>query len=584
MSLTKIVNNNPHLKKISDNTIFESRKDYFSLSLSKNILVGIKSIPYTILKRILSRDDYFEYVYNYLTFKSSDFKVGYIMDEKYTEFMHFSRAEIGKGLMILLEDNNSFLNEEEIKRAKKLIDCISFESFLKRFSGKIFSFKIDGYIYILSFSSFLKLINLSKEKFENLCKDKTVKFIDGIPKVYMIYAFAEFINNESILKDYLVSDDVRLKYEAIKSNQLIDLEAINKHLETKDKLFEKIHIDKDIEDAILTSMPVDFNDLEKAIYIYIKMCKIFTYNEEYFTKYFDEAIKRKHKDLSYVDSINLFNNEAVCFEFNIIYAAFLNRLGIKFKSNYMGYDDEVYGEGHVKMEFRCDKFLVKADAVSYMTKSDLTYAKVNQPLIGLICLNKNEETQKEFEDAVNKVYLHILSEENDYSKTNIIHIPFFEEIFNDFFKIFNELKDVSFEERINIMVRKANNMNLKGVDYFSYLIQLQKILFTPLERQENIEICMLANNLDNEFKKSEIIAIITINFNGFSNNENFNLYYILKSNGVLMPVLKEEIEGLFFVKKIEYIDEFLGRIPGVGFVSKETLTPELALNRFLQRI
>ena len=150
--------------------------------------------------------------------------------------------------------------------------------------------------------------------------------------------------------------------------------------------------------------------------------------------------------------------------------------------------------------------------------------------------------------------------------------------------IFNELKDVSFEERINIMVRKANNMNLKGVDYFSYLIQLQKILFTPLERQENIEICMLANNLDNEFKKSEIIAIITINFNGFSNNENFNLYYILKSNGVLMPVLKEEIEGLFFVKKIEYIDEFLGRIPGVGFVSKETLTPELALNRFLQRI
>lgn len=555
MSLTEFVNNNPHFKKIS---------------------------YYTILKKFLSRDDYFEYVCNYLSFKSSDFKIGYVMDEKYTEFLCFSRSEIGKGLMILLEDKNSFLNEDEIKRARMLINYISYESFLKKYSGKMFSFKIDGFIYIVSFKSFLYLINLSIEDFESLCKDETIKFIDGIPKKHMIYAFAEFINNESILKDYLVSDDVRLKYEAIKSNQLIDLEAINKHLETKDTLFQKIHIDKSLEDAILSGIPVDFNDLEKAIYIYIKMCRIFTYNEEYFTKYFDEDIKRKHKDLSYVDQINLFNNEAVCFEFNIIYAAFLNRLGIKFKSNYMGYHDEVYGEGHVKMEFRWGKFLVRADAVSYMTKSDLTYAKVSQPLIGLVCLNKNKETQEEFEEALNKVYMHILREENVNSKTDIIHIPFFEEILNEFFKIFTKLKDIRFEERISIMVRKANNMHLKGVDYFSYLLQLQKILFTPLERQENIEICMLANNLDNEDKKSELVAIITINFKGF-NNKDLNLYYILKANGILMPLLKEELEGLLYVKKLEYIDEFLGRIPGVAFASKEPVTLQLALNRFLQK-
>ena len=555
MSLTEFVNKNPHLKKISDNTI---------------------------LKKILSRDDYFEYVYNYLTFKSSDFKIGYIMDEKYTEFLCFSRSEIGKGLMILLEYKNSFLNEDEIKRARMLINYISYESFLKKYSGKMFSFKIDGFIYIVSFKSFLYLINLSIEDFESLCKDETIKFIDGIPKKHMIYAFAEFINNESILKDYLVSDDVRLNYEAIKSNQLVDLEAINKHLETKDTLFQKIHIDKSLEDAILSGIPVDFNDLEKAIYIYIKMCRIFTYNEEYFTKYFDEGIKRKHKDLSYVNQINLFNNEAVCFEFNIIYAAFLNRLGIKFKSNYMGYHDEVYGEGHVKMEFRWGKFLVRADAVSYMTKSDLTYAKVSQPLIGLVCLNKNKETQEEFKEALNKVYMHILREENVNSKTDIIHIPFFEEILNEFFKIFTKLKDIRFEERISIMIRKANNMHLKGVDYFSHLLQLQKILFTPLERQENIELCMLANNLDNEDKKSELVAIITINFKGF-NNKDLNLYYILKANGILMPLLKEELEGLLYVKKLEYIDEFLGRIPGVAFASKEPVTPQLALNRFLQK-
>ena len=69
------------------------------------------------------------------------------MDEKYTEFLCFSRSEIGKGLMILLEDKNSFLNEDEIKRARMLINYISYESFLKKYSGKMFSFKIDGFIH-----------------------------------------------------------------------------------------------------------------------------------------------------------------------------------------------------------------------------------------------------------------------------------------------------------------------------------------------------------------------------------------------------------------------------------------------------
>ena len=38
-----------------------------------------------------------------------------------------------------------------------------------------------------------------------------------------------------------------------------------------------------------------------------------------------------------------------------------------------------------------------------------------------------------------------------------------------------------------------------------------------------------------------------------------------------------------YVKKLEYIDEFLGRIPGVAFASKEPVTLQLALNRFLQK-
>ena len=42
-------------------------------------------------------------------------------------------------------------------------------------------------------------------------------------------------------------------------------------------------------------------------------------------------------------------------------------------------------------------------------------------------------------------------------------------------------------------------------------------------------------------------------------------------------------DNQLYVKKLEYIDEFLGRIPGVAFASKEPVTLQLALNRFLQK-
>ena len=49
------------------------------------------------------------------------------------------------------------------------------------------------------------------------------------------------------------------------------------------------------------------------------MCKLLTYDDEYFAVNQKGPATEKHKDVNYVSNINLTNNRVVCFEFNLIY-------------------------------------------------------------------------------------------------------------------------------------------------------------------------------------------------------------------------------------------------------------------------
>ena len=65
---------------------------------------------------------------------------------------------------------------------------------------------------------------------------------------------------------------------------------------------------------------------------------------------------------------------------------------------------EAYGAGHANLEFRSDKFLVSADSVTSILQGDIMQAKLNQPLVGLKCVNRNQQTQQEFKQSLTKMY------------------------------------------------------------------------------------------------------------------------------------------------------------------------------------
>lgn len=433
------------------------------------------------------------------------------------------------------------------------------QEFLEQYQSEVYETTIDFQNYSIPISLFISFFDLTNPEFNNLCSNHNITTINDIPKEHFIYAACEFIKTRKILETFNIPQNISIRYQELLTQQKIDFEALNQYLTTSDTLHKKIAINDNLRAKILSEMPKNMSILEKAIYIYIKMCKLFTYDDEYIAAKNQEFIFEKHKDLNYISKITPENNRIVCFEFNIIYTKLLEELGIHFKSNYKDADTEAYGLNHVKLKYRVKKFIIQADSVTSILRGDLVKSKLNEPLIGLKCINKNLTTQQEFQNIVTKVYERIIEQEK---KQGV-----YQETLPELLKEYNELttnkKEISNSEKIEILTTKLNNAKLVGIDAISYTVQLIEILFQQAELNRNIAATLIGNYSPNHPEKNaETEMILTCNETDINIAEWQNIYYYVNSKNQIMQVSKEFLIEKFQNKEFDYLEE-QDKIPGL---------------------
>ena len=554
----------PFLIPIMEYTLFTTREDFNYLKNGEKIIVNSEEVSIEFLKRILNNEYYFDYTSRYFMNEINKFTVSYIINGDTGASIKYKKSTIIKGIDKLIETGNIVLNHDEEKRYETLKNYISFNRFLKENKNDIYNIEIDNNKYSIPVIQLISIMQISDKNFDNLCSSTNIKTINGIQKDHFIYAAYMFFKEKNAIEEYDMSNNIVNNYMSVKSMQKIDLEALNKHLETTDTKYQNVNIDSNLKNAIIKDMPHNLTELEKAIYIYIKMCKLLTYDEEYYAVNQRGIATEKHKNIDYVSSINLNNNKVVCFEFNLIYSKLLSELGIHFSSDYKGMVGEAYGLGHASLEFRSQKYLVSADSVTTIFRGDIMQAKLNQPLVGLKCINKNIETQKEFKDKVTKIYQLIANQEKSKVGNQVEHIESLDELLREYSKVTSNIGDISLDERLSIIVDKVNSTEMVGIDSLSYVLQLRKILFTEEQRENNIGITIIRDNEPLEKDKVAMIkGIITINNYSFENNPNFNRYYYFIPNHKLMPISKEELQEKFNNGIFEYIEKDNPRIPGI---------------------
>ena len=403
----------PYLKELAKYTIFTSKEDVEKLKNGDKINIDNQNVSIEFLKRILNNDLYFEYALKYFKCDINTFQVTYIINGDIGSLVHYKKNIIIKAILELMLSRQISLKPEEQEKLNILKNSISFKKFLEKNKEDNYNIYIDGIEYFIPVEQIISFMQLPNKQFDNLCSNVEIQEINGVKREYFIYAAFNFFRENEILEEYLLPDIIIDHYNDINSLQKIDLQAINKHLETTDTLYQNVQIDNALENKILSLLPADTTLLEKAIYIYIKMCKLLTYDDEYYAVNQKGYATLKHKNADHVSSISPENNKVVCYEFNLIYTKLLDKLGIHFKSYYKSLVGEEYGSAHVSLDFRVGKFLVMADSVTSILLGDIMQAKLNQPLSGIKCINRNLQTQQEFKESLSRMYQLIASQEKN---------------------------------------------------------------------------------------------------------------------------------------------------------------------------
>lgn len=550
-NLEYIISKYPYLeKKCNEAIILPCDKLKEIIKTSEKVEINEKLIYSDLVKYIISNDNCYERVLNHFNTSSDSLEITSISYGDTTNTVRYTKTELIQVIEFLF--NIGQLSDDIVTKYSDLLKSVNYEK-LKTMS-EIVPFKIDGQNINISSSHIFSLYELSDDKYLALLNDEKVTHINDVKKEHFIYAAITLFDNLRILDNYLLPDYIINRYESQVRSEIVDIEALGEFKVIKDTLYKKITIDNELENEILKGIPSDYNDIEKAIHIYIKMCKLFTYDEEYYVKSYKGEFISKHRKLDYVKEINLSNNRVVCYEFNIIYAKLLNDLNIIFESDYQHLLGETYGYSHVFLRFRYDKFLIKADSVKGVIGGDIAKVKINQQITGLECYNANNKTKEQFQKMVTKVY-------NNLNSSN------FNSLVDEYTKLTDNIKPISFEEKLLIVKKKLEAIDLIGVDAMTYAVDLFKIVFTSEENEEYIKLTIIKNN--EEYDSGNLLeAVIAVNESGFSNNEMLTKYYIFKPKDELIEIDKEFLEASLNYKRYGYLGENIVRIPGISTESK----------------
>ncbi len=492
-----------------------------------------------LITKFLREPRYRNYLFRVFKGEFPEIKICHYAYGDLGNFITLTKANFIEQILKIQKEQTIKFTEDDLKLISRLKKYVTYDAFINDYKDKDISCFIEGETYHVKGSDIIAFIELPIITYQRLINLN--KSFHNIRLDYMFYIVSTFLINNDISENYIFPEDIKERINNIILYKDYDYESINEIYEDVNSSVSKTKVDKDLENAILNGMDKNNSLLEKAIYIYLKMCSILTYNDEYYSSEQLGEHLEKHRDINYIPSINLQNNEAVCYEFNAIYAYMLNKLGIHFEV-YAYEESDSYGEGHENLIFRVGKYLVKADSVDTIFYGDMFNTKLGENTTGITCENQNKETKEEFAHSLYNVYNAIKNEENYrqkyYQKVSSL------EVLQKLYGIDNP--KISFNERIKMMLEYVDTSNLIGISAFNYLLYLRKKLFTK-EEQEKLIIQIVKNNLPEENgKDSSSIAII------FVDGDN-PLYFIYEPFKPLKTTTKEELNNLLKDKELESI-------------------------------
>ena len=219
-----------------------------------------------------------------------------------------------------------------------------------------------------------------------------------------------------------------------------------------------------MKQRILQSIPDEFNNIQRAFYIYLILCNILTYDDVSFAS-LDYEIN--HNDINRIKEINENNNIVLCYEVIALYSKILDILGFNYQINCI---NDIYGSYHNNISILYNDLHILVEPTQGIINCDLVYAKNKIRLDGFYVWKSNDDKSlEEFNRSIEKVYNYLLKKYNIKYLTET-------EVINNYI---NELSydNASSEEKLKRYITKLESNKLLPIDSIKYCINLKEALF-----------------------------------------------------------------------------------------------------------
>lgn len=544
--IKKILQENEELNKLSEHVLIVSRDKFRKYLYDKPINLDNGCISRLLLDDLLKINYYYDYVMKLASNEISILPIKFIQNDGLSAETILVTKKILASAIGYLEKEKK---ENSIDETKKdmITSSMDYKTFYEENKNNYYEINVDNSRYRVRIGTILDFYLLDNNSFYKCINSDEIY---GIPKEHFLYIAKSYIEKNTVIMSYDVPMVFENRYNMIGSNQIVDIEAVNTYLDIDFNGLERVVINPKLRSKIMDDLDTDMPLLEKAMYIYIKLCMLFTYDDEFFVFNQEGDSAKKHEQIEHLTKIGDELYNVVCYEFNAIYAYFLKEIGINF--SVIGGLSSIgkYGGTHQNLIFRCDKYLVKADAVKSVLNGDLINAKFNRKLNGMTCINTNRNTQYQFDELLDNVYERV--------NENLS----FEEALDMYKRTEDKDIDINFNKKIDMYKKIISTKQFKGMDAFSYLLNVRKVIFD--RELSKIVINIIRNNNPNNGNKNAMAtAVITTNQYGIESKKEDNKYMIYDPLEGFKDLSIEELIERFDSGSYEYIGNFDGKVPGI---------------------
>lgn len=532
------------------NTVLLDAQVFEKISNDTNKIVAEQlQYPVELLEYTLNDEQTFKTLFNIFQ-NAHKFKIASdsSMDD---ETYEYEKIPFLEAIEVARDKGLIKLNSITYSRYKTLLDLISYGILKKQLQNKTIQAKVDGITYNIPANKIIEFLELDTKTLDDYINTPNRK--GSISKEAFLYIVRRFIIREELMDNFIFPENIEKRITDIVNYEILDFESQNTYLSDGNSLTSKTNLNPELIEAITKDIPANYSTLEKAIFIYIKMCKILSYNDEFFAAKQRGLAAEKHRMIDYIETISPQFPEVVCYEFNAIYAKMLHSLGINFQRECFSWKNK-YGDGHENLSFRVGKYIIEADSSRKILTGDLFNAKVGNSIKGLKCRNQNFDTYMDFDEILRKVYKDIKKEDKS--------------TFSEALKEYEELTNakqahIPFNTRFDLFLEKIRTSSFNGLNIMSYILRLVNVLFTEEEREHYIDFEIIRdNNPKDEDKIVATCGIITMNEKGILKDEEHNKYYIY-INGELKRILKRTLIRNIITGTLGFIDSEEQYIPGI---------------------